>query len=500
MGPVMQNDNKRIVKNTLYLYIRMLLLMVLSLYTSRVVLRTLGISDYGVYNVVGGFVSLFAILTNSLSNAISRYITIEIGRHDIKCANNIFCVSVNLLLLMAIIVLIISELFGIWFINCHLNVPPSRLTAAHWVFQFSLLSFVVGLVSIPYNALIIAHERMSAFAFISIFEAVFKLLSIYIIAILAFDKLILWAIIQTMTSILIRLIYGFYCSRQFKECHYHFFMQRKIFKEMGFFAGWNFIGEAAGILRNQGSNVLLNLYFGPIVNAANGIAMQVNGMISQFSGNFLTAVNPQIMKRYAEGNLDGSYSLVNRSAKFSFFLLLIITSPFLCETDFVLTIWLGKYPQETALFVQLFLVLSLIEIISYPIITLQRATGVVRNYQIVSGTIHLLNFPLAWLFLKEGFPAYWVYCVAIFLAIINTFARLYMLHRIVPISMITFYSKVLLRVLLVSVISYLLISNLIFSHIINIVWSIVLCGIVCGIMGLDKNEKRLLIGFIKSRI
>lgn len=496
----MQNNNKRIVKNTVYLYIRMFFLMIVSLYTSRIVLQTLGVSDYGVYNVVGGFVSLFAILTNSLSNAISRYITIEIGRHDIKRANNVFCVSVNLLLLMAIIVLIVSELFGIWFINCHLNVPPSRLTAARWVFQFSLLSFVIGLISIPYNALIIAHERMSAFAFISIFEAVFKLLSIYIISIMSCDKLILWAIMQTLSSIVIRLIYGVYCSRQFKECQYHLFMQRKIFKEMGFFAGWNFIGEAAGILRNQGVNVLLNLYFGPVVNAANGIAMQVNGMVSQFSGNFLTAVNPQIIKRYAENNLDGSYSLVNRSAKFSFFLMLIITSPLLCETNFFLTLWLAKYPNETVLFVQLFLVLSLIEILSYPIITLQRATGVMRNYQIVSGTIHLLNFPIAWLFLSEGFPAYWVYCIAIFLAIINTFARLYMLHRIVPISMTAFYLKVLLRVLVVSVISYLLISNLAFGHIINIFLAIILCGCICGIMGLDKIEKKMLVEFIKSKI
>lgn len=478
----------------------MFFLMIISLYTSRIVLQTLGISDYGVYNVVGGFVSLFAIFTNSLSNAISRYITIEIGRHDIKRANNVFCVSVNLLLLMAIIVLIISELFGIWFINCHLNVPPSRLTAARWVFQLSLLSFVIGLISIPYNALIIAHERMSAFALISIFEAVFKLASIYIISILSCDKLILWAIMQTLSSILIRLIYGLYCSRQFKECRYHLFMKNNIFKEMGYFAGWNFIGEAAGILRNQGVNVLLNLYFGPVINAANGIAMQVNGMISQFSGNFLTAVNPQIIKLYAEGNLDSSYSLVNRSAKFSFFLMLIVTSPLLCETNFFLTLWLGKFPPEAVLFAQLFLILSLIEILSYPIITLQRATGIMRDYQIVSGTIHLLNFPIAWLFLIKGSPAYCVYCVAIFLAIINTFARLYMLQRIVPISMTTFYLKVLSRVIIVSLISYLLIRFLEFSHIINILLSVILCGCICGVVGLDQIERNMLVEFIKSKV
>ena len=496
----MQSNSNRILKNTIYLYIRMLFLMIISLYTSRVVLQTLGISDYGVDNVVGGFVSLFAILTNSLSSAISRYVTIEIGRHDIKRANNVFCVSVNLLLLMAIIVFIVSELFGIWFINCHLNVPSSRLSAARWVFHFSLLSFVVGLISIPYNALVIAHERMSAFAFIGIVEAMFKLFSIYIISIISFDKLILWAAIQTLSSLLIRFIYGAYCSKQFRECHYHLFMQASIFKEMGSFAGWNFIGEAAGILRNQGVNVLLNLYFGPVINAANGIAMQVNGMVSQFSGNFLTAVNPQIIKRYAEDNLDSSYSLVVKSAKFSFFLMLIITSPLLCETNFFLTLWLEKFPKVAVLFVQLLLVLSLIEILSYPIITLQRATGVVRNYQIVSGSIHLLNFPISWLFLLEGFPAYSVYCIAIFLAIINTFARLYMLHRIVPISMSTFYLKVLLRVLLVSAISYTLISNLTFSHFVNIFLSVVFCGSACYVIGLDKNEKCMLVEFIVSKL
>lgn len=482
----------------------MLFILIINLYTSRVVLSTLGVVDYGVYNVVGGVIGMFYIVTTSLSNSIGRFFNFSLGKDDTQEQNIVFCTSVNIQILMSIVVFVLTELIGVWFLNNKMNIPENRMVAANYVLQFSIINFVIELISVPYNALIIAHEKMGAFAYISIFEVVFKLTAILVLTIVHFDKLILWAFSLMIISIIIRIIYGRYSGTHFPECKYRFIVERKLLKKMGVFAGWSFIGEAAGILRNQGVNILLNLYYGPVVNAANAIAMQVNGVISQFAGNFNTAVNPQIIKSYAANNLNESFNLVKVSTRLSFFLMLILSAPIIVETEFILKLWLGNFPNYSAVFVKLILILSLIEILCYPIITLQRATGVMRDYQIVSGTIHLLNFPVAWIFLKMGFKPYIVFNVAIALAVINLFARLIMLKRIVPISIKDFCVSVLLKVVFVSISTALFYSVLLYCFKINpILQFLILLIIVCSVVltiGLSRSERIFILSIIKKKI
>lgn len=495
-----ESGNKRILKNTIFLYMRMFLLMAIGIYTSRVVLRMLGFVDYGLYNVVGGFVSMFAIFTSSLSNAIGRYITISLGEDNKERTRIVFCTSLNILFLLSIIVLLLFEIVGLWFINYKMVVPADRLYAVNWVCQCTIISFIFSLISVPYNSLIIAHERMSAFAYISLIESVLKLGSAILLSFLLVDKLIAWAIIQVFCSLLIRNIYGIYCRKHFTESRYSWVFDKSLFKNMGVFAGWNFIGEFAGILRNQGINVLLNLYYGPIINSANAIAMQVNGVIGQFSGNFLTAANPQIYKYYGSNELRKSYILVQQVARLSFLLMLILVVPILCETDFILEMWLGKVPNYSSDFVRLILILALIEVLSFPVISIQRATGKMRNYQIVTGTIHLMNFPLSWLFLHLGMLGVTVYKIAIIIAIVNTFARLFMLKQIVPISIAEFFKNVIARLVILSCLLYPVFHILKFGHISNLLLSIAFVLILVFFVGLKTKERKAVLHFIRAKL
>ncbi len=493
-------NNKRILKNTMLLYARMFLLMAIGIYTSRVVLNLLGFIDYGLYNVVGGFVSMFAIFTSSLSNAIGRYITISLGENNVDGTRVVFCTSLNILFIFSAIVLILFEVVGLWFINYKLVVPSNRIIAVNWVYQCAIVSFIVSLISVPYNSLIIAHERMNAFAYISLMEGLLKLGSAIFLSLLLVDKLVAWALIQVFCSLLIRYIYGVYCTRHFAECKFIRVFDKKLFKNMGVFAGWNFIGEFAGILRNQGINILLNLYYGPIVNSANAIAMQANGVVGQFSGNFLTAANPQIYKYFGAQELRKCYTLVQQTSRLSFLLMLILIVPILCETDYILKLWLSKVPQYSSDFVRLVLVLSLIEVISFPVITMQRATGKMKKYQIVTGTIHLMNFPLSWLFLYLGMPVVIVYEIAIFIAIINTFLRLYMLKQIVPISIMEFLNNVIARLFILCLLVLIVIHFLSFGHITNLLLSMFACMALVFIVGITSHERNKILSFIKSKL
>ena len=295
-------NNKRIAKNTLLLYFRMLFMMAVSLYTSRVVLNALGVEDFGIYNVVGGVVAMFSMLSGSLSAAITRFITYELGKGNQENLKKIFSSSVTIQIGLAILIIVVAEAIGVWFLNMKMNIPDVRITAANWVFQFSILTFAVNLISVPYNASIIAHERMSAFAYISILEAIGKLAIVFLIVISPMDKLIFYAILMCAVALIVRLAYGVYCKRHFEECTYHFIFDRDLLKHMFGFAGWNFIGATSAVLRDQGGNVVINLFCGPAANAARGIAFQVNNAISGFVTNFMTALNPQITKSYAAGD------------------------------------------------------------------------------------------------------------------------------------------------------------------------------------------------------
>ena len=325
-------NNKRIAKNTLLLYFRMLLIMAVTLYTSRVVLATLGVEDFGIYNVIGGVVAMFSVISGSLSSAISRFITYELGRGNKERLKVIFSSSVVIQVCLALLICILAELGGVWFLNNKMNIPMERMDAANWVLQCSIVTFMINLISVPYNAAIIAHERMKAFAYVSILEAILKLAVVFVLYLSSFDKLATYAVLLVAVAIIIRLIYGYYCKKHFEECKFHFVYDKSVLKDIGGFAGWNFIGSASGILRDQGGNIVINLFCGPAVNAARGIATQVQNAVYGFASNFMTALNPQITKNYAIGNRDYLMFLLYQGSRFSFYLLLLLSLPILLNT------------------------------------------------------------------------------------------------------------------------------------------------------------------------
>lgn len=446
-------NNKRIAKNTLLLYFRMLLTMAVSLYTSRVVLSTLGVEDYGIYNVVGGVVAMFSVISGSLSAAISRFITYELGKGDKKVLEKIFSSAVTIQLTLGIIILILAEAIGVWFLNAKMNIPESRMYAANWVFQLSIITFIINLISVPYNAAIIAHERMSAFAYISILEVSAKLLIVYMLILSPIDMLIFYAILMTSVALIIRFVYGYYCKRHFEECTYHFIFDATLLKRMFGFAGWNFIGSCSAILRDQGGNIVINLFCGPAVNAARGIAYQVNSAINGFVSNFMVALNPQITKSYASGNREYMMTLIFQGARLSFYMLLLLSLPVLVNTHYILVIWLKIVPDHAVLFVQLILIFAMSESISNPLITAMLATGKIRNYQIVVGGMQMMNLPISYVCLRLGCMPESVLIVAIVISQCCLAARLYMLRGLIGLSSIKYLKTVYLNVLSVAVLS-----------------------------------------------
>ena len=439
-------NSRRIARNTVLLYFRMFLLMAVGLFTARVVLQSLGKVDFGVYGAVAGVVSMFAIFTGSMSSAISRFITYELGKEDTRLPL-VFSTAVSIQLILAGIIILLSEPIGLWWLNNKMVIPPDRLIAARWVLQFSLLSFVIQLVSVPYNADIIAHERMGAFAWISIFEGFGKLAVAYCLMVSKGDRLILYAAMLAGVSLITRLLYGLFCRRHFAESRYSWKLDSKLFKEMFSFAGWNFIGSGAGILRDQGGNQLLNIFFGPVVNGAWLLATQVNGTVQKFVTSFTTAINPQITKSFASGDRDYMMRLIFKGSRTGVYLLLLVTIPILFSTRFLVDLWLGAgaYPEETLHFIRLVLVYLLIESVSYPLITAMLATGNIRNYQLLVGGLMLLNVPFSWVCLKLGAPAESIYWVAIGLAICCLAARLYMLKGMIGLETGRFLKDVFLN-------------------------------------------------------
>ena len=499
------DNNKRIAKNTLLLYFRMLFMMVVSLYTSRVILNALGVEDFGIYNVVGGVVTMFTVISGSLSAAISRFITYELGKGDQSKLNKIFSASVTIQLLLSLIIVVLIESVGVWFLNAKMTIPADRVTAANWVLQFSIITFVINLISVPYNAAIIAHERMSAFAYISILEAIGKLAIAFFIMWSPIDKLIYYAILMCTVAVIVRLTYGHYCKKHFTECTYHFHWDKDILKQMFGFAGWNFIGASSVVFRDQGGNIILNIFFGPTVNAARGIANQVNTAITGFVQNFMTAFNPQITKSYASGDGEYMMTLIFQGARLSFYMLLLLSLPVLINTHYILVIWLKIVPEHAVLFVRLILIFAMCESISNPLITAMLATGKIRNYQIVVGGLQLLNLPLSYICLKTGFVPESILVVAIIISLACLFARLYMLRGMIGLSSILYMKNVFLNVLVVALLSaiipYMLfcyMKETFFSFII-ITLIAVLCTLVVEFyIGCNQKERFFVLNKVRN--
>lgn len=448
--------NRRIAKNTMMLYVRTMVVLVISLYTSRVVLEVLGVEDYGIYQVVGGVVAMFSLLSNALSGAISRFITFEIGKGDAERLRRVFSTCVIIQYGLAAIVFVVVEAVAVWFLRTQMQIPDGRMTAAVWVLQFSLLTFCVNLVSLPYNACIIAHERMKAFAYMSMLDASLKLGVCF--AVLAFpaDRLIVYAGLLAASALLVRLLYTLYCRRSFAEARGSLVFDRQIFRQMAGFSGWSFFTNASHVMNMQGVNVLVNIFFGVTVNAARGLAAQVESAVIQFVHNFTTAVNPQITKSYAAGDLSRMYTLVCSGAKFAFFSMLFLALPLAFEAEMVLGLWLKNVPEYTVLFTRLSLVLGVMDTLGTTGFTACTATGRLRRYALVLTPIAILEFPLTWLFFALGAPVestYYLYVLVKFSVIV---ARLYVIRHLVGMCPSLFFRTVLWPVAKVTVVAAVL--------------------------------------------
>ena len=448
--------NKRIAKNTLVLYVRMLFTMGISLFTSRVILQTLGVEDYGISSVVGGVISMFTFINAAMGSSTQRYLNFELVRGDANQLRSVFSTSLQIHALIALAIIVLSETVGLWFLNEKLVIPEARMTAAMWVYQCSILSCAVSIMSTPYNAVIVAHEKMSAFAYISILDVSLKLLVVYLLVVLPFDKLIILAILNLLVQLFIRYIYTLYCHRHFPESYFQFWFNKTLFKEMFGFAGWSFWGNLAAILYTQGLNMMLNIFFGPIVNAARGIAVQVQSAVQQFVGGFQTALNPQITKNYASNNLPQMHSLMFRSARFSFLLLFFLSLPVLMETNFILTLWLKTVPDDAVIFTQIMICISLIYTTANPCIIANQATGKVKIYQMVVGGILLLILPISYVVLKLGAPAYSVFIVHFCIESLAQFSRMYMLRKLIHLPLWQYMKNIYIPIVSTVVIAIIL--------------------------------------------
>ena len=496
-------NNRKIAKNTLLLYFRMLLTMAVSLYTSRIILNTLGVEDFGIYNVVGGVVAMFSIISGSLSAAISRFITYELGREGYDRLKVIFSSAVTIQVILAFLICILAEVGGVWFLNTQMNIPVERVVAANWVLQCSIFTFMINLISIPYNAAIIAHERMKAFAYVSILEVVLKLLVAFALYIVIFDKLKVYAVLLLIVALIIRFVYAYYCKRHFKECTYRFIYDKEVLREMAGFAGWNLIGSSAGVLKDQGVNILINLFCGTTVNAARGIAVQVNNATQSFVRNFMTALNPQITKSYASSDSEYLMKLLYKGSRLSFYMLLLLSLPIIIETDCILSVWLKVVPEHTVNFVRLILVLAMCESISLPLITVMLATGKIRNYSIIVGGLNMMNFPFSYLLLYWGFEPESTILLAIVISQGCFIIRIVMLRKKTGLSARNFIREVYMNIIIVSVLSCIfpmLIYNVVGDRVLRIVLvvvgSFISTSTVIYYVGCTSNER----AFVKSKI
>lgn len=506
----MQNqsvNNKRIAKNTLMLYFRMLLLLFINLYTSRVVLRELGIDDYGIYNVVGGIIVILSFLNNAMASGTQRFMNIEMGRNDMPALKKVFSTSQQIHVLVAFCMLAVAETIGLWFLNNHMNIPEGRMIAANWVYQVSIISAIFGVFTVPYNASIISHEKMSAFAYISIVEAILKLFVAFAIIWAPFDKLIFYAILILLIGITNCCVYAFYCFRHFEECrHITFDVDKNMMKQMLSFSGWTVFGNLGYILHTQGIAIVINMFFTVAVNAAQGIANQVNGVITQFANNFLVALNPQVVKSYASGEFEQMHILIIRGCKMAFCLMAFFVIPLVLEAPTILKVWLGIVPEYAVIFMRLVLIISLVNSFSSLLATSKGATGNIKNYQISLTLIGALHIPFSWVAFKFGYgPEYSMY-VYLGLVVILQIIRIAFVCRGINMSISFFFKAVIVKCIMVllasSVLPLLLHISLPTSLITTLMIGMtsVLCVVVSTLyIALTASERRALLTPILSR-
>ncbi|ACT91333.1 lipopolysaccharide biosynthesis protein [Dyadobacter fermentans] len=503
--PATQNTN-RIAKNTLFLYVRMLLTMGVSFYTVRVVLETLGVVDYGLYNVVGGVVVMFSFLSSTLATASQRFFAYELGRGDHVQLQKTFSMTLSIYILVGVAIFLVAETVGLWFLNNKMNIPLGRTDSVFWVYQFSVFSFIMTMFAVPYNAAIIAHEDMKVYAYVSVVEALLKLAIVYLLVLFSSDKLKLYAVLLFGVTTATSLIYQIYCRRKYSECRYTPYWNKKLFSEIATYSGWNLIGALASALNNQGLNIVLNMFFGPTVNAARAVAYQINTAVNQFVQNFLVASRPQITKYYAQKDITKMLHLVFQTSKFSFLLLSLISIPVLIETRFILEIWLAKVPDHTILFTKLVLINTLIDCFSYPLMAAAQATGNIKRYQLIVGGVMTLNLPIAYVLLSTGLAPETVFFCSIANSIVCLALRLLILRQMLDLQIGVFITKVLLVSVACFALSYytpMLITQNMSDGIVRFLvvgsLSVITTALSAYSLGLTSIEKETLSSQIKLR-
>ncbi len=502
------SSTNTIAKNTLALYLRSICLMIIGLYTSRVILQSLGFVDFGLYNVVGGIVAMFSFISGSISNATSRFITIAIGKKEKNLINTTFGNIKILFYLLSIVVILLGETLGLWFLYYKMQIPIERKNAAFWVYQISILSTVLSLITVPYNAAIIAHEKMSVFAYMSLFEAICKLVACYLLYTVSYDRLIVYAIFLFFVEFANILINVCYCRKHFVEVKTKPCLHRQQMNEILKVSGWALSDNISWIMNTQGLNLLLNTFFGPVVNAARGIALQVQGVMSQFIVNFQTAVNPQITKQYAISNYSRMHSLVCLSSKFSFFLLFFMTLPVFLEAPFILKIWLCKVPNGTVFFLQIILVYALISTLSNPLWIAVLATAKLKRFQTYDNIIRLLVVPVSYLGCKFiGMPAYWVFLILLLSHFLSLMVRIYIVLPLIKFSYKSYINRVIIPIFLVTLLApiipicfYMSINIGLFRFIILTLVSLFSTGIFIWYLGLNSIERSYILEKILAKL
>lgn len=496
-------DNNRIAKNTLLLYGRMLFLLIVSLYTSRVVLASLGVDDYGLYNVVGGVVAMFAVFNAAMGNASHRYISFVLGKGNLRELKEVVSATYQIHWIIAGIIFVLAETIGLWFLHHKLVIPPDRVIAVEWVYQFSIVACIISVTNVPYNAMIISHERMGAFAYISILDAILKLLIVYLIQVATIDRLVLYAALIMGVGFIDRFLYQAYCRKHFEEARKIIFKSVPQLREMSSFAGWSLIGNLAYVGYTQGLNILLNLFFGPAVNAARGIAVQVQGAVIGFVSNFQTAVNPQIVKSYAQREYSRLHSLIFSCSKFSFYLLFCMVLPISIEAKTILCLWLKDVPDYAVIFTRLTLFIIMVEPLTGPIDRANMATGKIKTYQIVEGTILLLIVPVSYVFLKLSGMPYIVFIVQLVIMYTVQIIRLFLVCPKIHLSIKEYVKRVLIPISIVAFLSsivpmslYYSMSDAIVSLIIIILVSVFSVLTISYFIGLTESER----AFVKSKV
>lgn len=507
MNNAVAGNNKRIAKNTLILYVRMFITMGISLYTVRVVLDALGIVDYGLHNVIAGVVTMLGFLSNSMSSASQRFFSFELGTGNLDRLRKLFSMTIQIYFILAVVILLLAETIGFWFMNTNLTIPEERVQAAQWVYHFSVLSFVFTIISSPFNALMIAHERLNIYAWVSVIEVVLKLLIAYLLTWFEYDRLIVYAILYFTVTFIITGIYRTYCQKNFDESRWRSYWESGLFKEIIGYSSWNLIGSVSFIAKGQGVNILLNIFFGPVINATKSISNQVSNFLGQFVSNFSRAASPQITKYYAANEKDNMLGLVFFISKFSYLLYFALVVPIITNTEFILSLWLKEIPERAVLFTQLAIINSLIDTLSSPLITSALATGKIRNYQIITGGLLLLTLPVVYLFLKAGYPPE----VSLYILIISTIAaicvRVVILKLMIDLSIKEYLKKVILPISCVSLVTLSLSIPFVFW--IQSDWlRLITIGIVGTIslvistyyFGMNQSERSQIMIFVRKKI